>query len=34
MLGDLISVNIADQRGLDPVPVHQIQDFKRKLGAR
>ena len=34
MLGDLISVNIADQRGLDPVPVHQIQDFKQKLGAR
>ncbi len=34
MLGDLISVNIADQRGLDPVPVNQIQDFKKRLGAR
>jgi glucose/mannose-6-phosphate isomerase len=33
MLGDLISVNIAEQRGLDPVPVHQIQDFKKRLGA-
>jgi hypothetical protein len=34
MLGDLVSVNIAEKRGLDPEPVHQIQDFKRKLGAR
>ncbi len=34
MLGDLVSVNIAEQRGIDPLPVHQIQDFKKKLGAR
>jgi hypothetical protein len=34
MLGDLISVNIADQRGIDPLPVKQIQNFKKELGAR
>lgn len=33
MLGDLISVNIAEHRGIDPLPVHQIQDFKKALGA-
>ena len=33
MLGDLISVNLAEQRGVDPLPVNQIVDFKKKLGA-
>lgn len=34
MLGDLISINLADRRGVDPLPVNQIADFKRRLGAR
>ena len=34
MLGDLVSVKIAEKRGIDPLPVRQIQDFKKKLGAR
>ncbi len=34
MLGDLVSVNLAEQRGMDPLPVTQIVDFKRRLGAR
>lgn len=33
MLGDLVSVNLAEQRGVDPLPVNQIVDFKKKLGA-
>ncbi len=34
MLGDLVSVNLAEQRGVDPLPVNQIVDFKKKLGSR
>ncbi len=34
MLGDLVSVNLAEQRGVDPLPVNQIVDFKKRLGAR
>ena len=34
MLGDLVSVNLAEQRGVDPLPVTQIVDFKKRLGAR
>jgi glucose/mannose-6-phosphate isomerase len=33
MLGDLISVNLAEQRGVDPLPVNEIVDFKKRLGA-
>ena len=33
MLGDLVSVNLAEQRGVDPLPVNQIVDFKKSLGA-
>lgn len=32
MLGDLVSVAVANQRGIDPTPVDEIQDFKRRLG--
>jgi len=32
MLGDLVSVAVADIRGIDPLPVDEIQDFKRRLG--
>jgi glucose/mannose-6-phosphate isomerase len=32
MLGDLVSVAVADIRGIDPLPVESIQDFKRRLG--
>lgn len=32
MLGDLVSVAVAGHRGVDPLPVDQIQDFKRRLG--
>ncbi len=34
MLGDLVSINLAEQRGVDPLPVDQIVDFKKRLGAR
>ncbi len=33
MLGDLVSINLAEQRGVDPLPVDQIVDFKKRLGA-
>jgi glucose/mannose-6-phosphate isomerase len=32
MLGDLVSVAVAEKRGIDPLPVDEIQDFKRRLG--
>lgn len=32
MLGDLVSVAVAEKRGIDPLPVNEIQDFKRRLG--
>lgn len=32
MLGDLVSVEIAAARGVDPVAVEAIEDFKRALG--
>jgi len=32
MLGDLVSVAVANQRGIDPMPVDEIEDFKRRLG--
>ena len=33
MLGDLVSVNLAEQRGVDPLPVNQIVDLKNRLRA-
>jgi len=33
MLGDLVSVKLAELRGVDPLPVNEIIDFKRRLGA-
>lgn len=33
MLGDLVSINLAEQRGVDPLSVDQIVDFKKRLGA-
>lgn len=33
MLGDLVTVAVAGLRGIDPLPVDQIQAFKRRLGA-
>ncbi len=33
MLGDLISIRLAEQRGVDPLPVNEIVDFKTRLGA-
>jgi glucose/mannose-6-phosphate isomerase len=33
MLGDLISVLLAEKRGVDPLPVNEIVDFKKRLGA-
>lgn len=33
MLGDLISLNLAEQRGVDPLEVKEIDGFKTKLGA-
>ncbi len=33
MFGDLVSVEVAELRGVDPLPVDQIQDFKRRLGS-
>lgn len=32
MLGDLVTVAVAEKRGVDPLPVDEIQDFKRRLG--
>jgi glucose/mannose-6-phosphate isomerase len=32
VLGDLVSVYIAALRGVDPTPVHAIEDFKQALG--
>ena len=32
MLGDLVTVAVANERGIDPTPVDEIQDFKRRLG--
>jgi glucose/mannose-6-phosphate isomerase len=32
MLGDLVSVALADARGVDPAPVEAIEDFKAALG--
>lgn len=31
MLGDLVSLELADQRGVDPVPVAAIEDFKAAM---
>lgn len=33
MFGDLVSLGVADLRGVDPFPVDEIQDFKRRLGS-
>lgn len=33
MFGDLVSVEVAELRGIDPLPVDEIQDFKRRLGS-
>lgn len=32
MLGDLVSLELARQRGLDPLPVEAIESFKRAMG--
>lgn len=32
MLGDLVSVELAEARGVDPMPVEAIEDFKAALG--
>jgi glucose/mannose-6-phosphate isomerase len=32
MLGDLLSLNVAAQRGVDPMPVESIERFKSELG--
>ncbi len=32
MLGDLVSLELATQRGVDPVPVEAIEGFKRAMG--
>lgn len=32
MFGDLVSVEVADLRGVDPLPVDEIQEFKKRLG--
>jgi len=32
MLGDLVSLEVAELRGMDPVPVSGIEDLKRRLG--
>jgi glucose/mannose-6-phosphate isomerase len=32
MLGDLVSLALADARGVDPLPVEAIEDFKAALG--
>jgi hypothetical protein len=31
MLGDLVSVELASQLGVDPVPVSRIDELKRRL---
>lgn len=33
MLGDLVSLELAEDRGVDPVPVEAIEGFKERLGA-
>jgi len=33
MFGDLVSVEVAELRGVDPLPVDAIQEFKRRLGS-
>lgn len=33
MLGDLVSLEVAELRGIDPVPVNGIEDLKRRLGS-
>ena len=32
MLGDLLSIELANARGVDPLPVEAIEAFKRELG--
>jgi len=32
MLGDLVSVELAERRGVDPTPVGTIEAFKTRLG--
>lgn len=32
MLGDLVSIELANTRGVDPMPVESIESFKRELG--
>ena len=32
MLGDLVSLELAGQRGVDPVPVESIERFKEAMG--
>jgi len=32
MLGDLVSLELASQRGVDPLPVEAIEGFKRAMG--
>jgi glucose/mannose-6-phosphate isomerase len=32
MLGDLVSIELANARGVDPLPVEGIESFKRELG--
>lgn len=32
MLGDMVSVEVAEIRGVDPTPVEAIQNFKRSMG--
>ena len=32
MLGDLVSLELARQRGVDPVPVAAIERFKEEMG--
>jgi glucose/mannose-6-phosphate isomerase len=32
MLGDLVSLQLAEQRGVDPLPVEAIESFKRSMG--
>ena len=34
MLGDLVSLELAEARGVDPLPVEAIDDFKSALGLR
>jgi hypothetical protein len=32
MLGDLVSIELANASGVDPMPVEGIESFKRDLG--